>query len=122
MRVVSRMRSRALRPRAPRAIVAALAILAGCALGGCGQRGALYMPTVPPMPAKPTDETLAPSPDTAAKTSAEGTGAQAPMGTVPDTSGTPLSLSPETELHAAPDTAASAPQLPLPASGSTPDQ
>ncbi|MGA7781547.1 MAG: lipoprotein [Paraburkholderia sp.] len=114
MRVVSRMRSRALRPRAPRAIVAALVILAGCALAGCGQRGALYLPTVPPLPAKPTDETLAPSPD-AAKTTA-----QAPEGTIPDTSGTPLSLSPETELHTAPDAAASAPQLP--ASSSTPDQ
>ncbi len=96
--------------RQPRAIVAALVIVAGCALGGCGQRGALYMPTVPPLPAKPTDETLAPSPDTA--NPAVKPDSQAVSGSVPDTSGTPLSLSPETELHAAPDSAASAPQLP----------
>jgi hypothetical protein len=88
-----------------------LVIVAGCALGGCGQRGALYLPTVPPLPAKPTDETQAPSPDTVKPDT------QAASGTVPDTSGTALSLSPETELHTAPDAAASAPQLP--ASGST---
>ena len=95
----------------PRAIVAALVIVAGCALGGCGQRGALYLPTVPPLPAKPTDETQAPSPDAAKPDS------QAASGTVPDTSGTPLSLSPETELRTVPDSAASEPQQP--ASGST---
>jgi predicted small lipoprotein YifL len=96
-----------------------LAILAGCSLGGCGQRGALYLPNVPPLPAKPTDETLAPSPE-AAKSTAIEPAAQTPAGTIPDTSGTPLSLSPETELHTVPDAAASAPQLP--ASSSTPDQ
>jgi hypothetical protein len=109
MRVVSRMRA-----IAPGAIVAALVIVAGCALGGCGQRGALYMPTVPPLPAKPTDETQAPSPD-AAKPDSE-----AASGAVPDTSGTPLTLSPESELRTVPDAAASAPQQP--ASGSTPAQ
>jgi hypothetical protein len=75
------------------------------------------MPTVPPLPAKPTDETLAPSPDAAQSTAPA---AQVPEGTIPDTSGTALSLSPETELHTIPDAAASAPQLP--ASSSTPDQ
>jgi hypothetical protein len=119
MRVVSRMRAvapgfRQPRAAAPRAIVAALVIVAGCALGGCGQRGALYLPTVPPLPAKPTDETQAPSPDAVMPDS------EAASGTVPDTSGTPLSLSPETELHTVPDSAASEPQQP--ASGSTPAQ
>src|SRR5579871_3184209 len=98
MRVVSRMR--AVSPRVPTpgvptrgAIVAALVIVAGCALGGCGQRGALYMPTVPPLPAKPTDETQPPS------TTAVKPDTQAASGSVPDTSGTPLTLSPETELR-----------------------
>jgi hypothetical protein len=98
----------------PRAIVAALVIVAGCVLGGCGQRGALYEPIVPPLPAKPTDETQAPSPDAVKPDS------DAASGTVPDTSGTPLSLSPETELRTVPDSAASEPQQP--ASGSTPVQ
>jgi len=129
MRVVSRLRSmvpgvrqpRAAAPglgqpgaTAPGAIVAALVIVAGCALGGCGQRGPLYMPTVPPLPAKPADETQAPSTDAVKPDS------QAASGTVPDTSGTPLTLSPETELRTVPDSAASAPQLP--ASDSTPVQ
>jgi hypothetical protein len=109
MRVVSRMRV-----AAPRAIVAALVIVAGCVLGGCGQRGGLYEPIVPPLPAKPTDETQAPSPDAVKPDS------DAASGTVPDTSGTPLSLSPETELRTVPDSAASEPQQP--ASGSTPVQ
>lgn len=99
MRVVSRMS----------AIVAALAILAGGALSGCGQRGALYLPTVPPLPAKPVDHTQ-PSPDDVKPD------AETASGTVPDTSGTPLSLSTESELRNAPasDAAASTPQ---PASG-----
>jgi predicted small lipoprotein YifL len=35
------------------AIVAALTLCAGAALTGCGNRGGLYMPVVPPVPAKP---------------------------------------------------------------------
>ncbi|HEY1998078.1 LPS translocon maturation chaperone LptM [Paraburkholderia sp.] len=124
MRVVSRKRAAAprtgaRRARAPHAIVAALVILAGATLGGCGQRGALYLPTVPPLPAKPTDETQTPSSD-AVNPDAVKPGSEASTGNVPDTSGTPLSLSPETELRTVPDAAASAPQLP--ASGSTPVQ
>ncbi|MDE1180712.1 lipoprotein [Paraburkholderia sp.] len=103
MRVVFQMRA-----AAPRAIVAALAILAGSALGGCGQRGSLYLPTVPPMPAKPSDVTETPVP-TAQPASAA---SSAEQGSVPDTTGTPLSLAPESELHATPDSAASAPQQP----------
>ncbi|MBN3728120.1 LPS translocon maturation chaperone LptM [Burkholderia sp. Ac-20379] len=33
------------------------AIVAALALAGCGQRGALYLPTVPPLPPKPVLET-----------------------------------------------------------------
>ncbi|MGF6774540.1 putative small lipoprotein YifL [Paraburkholderia sp. GAS199] len=112
MRVVTRMRAAA----PGRAIVAVLAILAGCALGGCGQRGSLYLPTVPPLPAKPIDRTQ-PSPDEVkpgAETATE-------TGTVPDTSGTPLSLAPETEL-AAPPASASGTSAPQPASAATPVQ
>ncbi|NPT36641.1 LPS translocon maturation chaperone LptM [Paraburkholderia xenovorans] len=110
MRVVSRMRAAA----PGRAIVAVLAILAGCALAGCGQRGSLYLPIVPPLPAKPTDRTQTP-PDVAPSAPATSTD----MGTVPDTSGTPLSLAPENELATPP---ASATAAPLPASAATPVQ
>jgi len=109
-----------MRAAAPgRAIVAVLAILAGCALAGCGQRGSLYLPTVPPLPAKPIDRTQPPSPDEV-KPSAETAGE---TGTVPDTSGTPLSLAPENQLAAPPASAASgATAAPLPASAVTPAQ
>ncbi len=33
------------------------AIVAALALAGCGQRGALYLPVVPPLPQKPALET-----------------------------------------------------------------
>ncbi|WP_114814001.1 LPS translocon maturation chaperone LptM [Paraburkholderia kururiensis] len=93
MRVVFRMS----------AIVAALAILAGGALAGCGQRGALYLPTVPPLPAKPNERTEPPGEDVkpgdeTASSAASGKSA----GEVPDTSGTALTLSPDTELNTAP--------------------
>ncbi|HZZ10158.1 MAG TPA: lipoprotein [Paraburkholderia sp.] len=114
MRVVTRMRAAA----PGRAIVAVLAILAGCALAGCGQRGSLYLPNVPPLPAKPVDRTQTPSPDEAVPASESTT----EMGTIPDTSGTPLSLAPENELAAPPASAASATTAPLPASAVTPVQ
>ncbi|WP_345812010.1 lipoprotein [Paraburkholderia sp. PREW-6R] len=117
MRVVTRMRAAA----PGRAIVAVLAILAGCALAGCGQRGALYLPTVPPLPAKPVDRTQPPSPDDAKPVPDNA----AETGTVPDTSGTPLSLAPENDLATPPGSAASAASgtsAPLPASAVTPVQ
>jgi len=88
------------------AIVAALAILAGGTLAGCGQRGPLYMPTVPPLPPKPAFQTqpqpgnVKPAPETA--------------GSVPDTSGTPLSLTPDDTMTPSPSSAAPqpAPQAP----------
>jgi predicted small lipoprotein YifL len=113
-----------MRAAAPgRAIVAVLAILAGCALAGCGQRGPLYVPTVPPLPAKPIDRTQPlPSPDEVKS----GADTASQTGSVPDTSGTPLSLAPETELAAPPAPAASAASAataaPLPASAVTPAQ
>jgi predicted small lipoprotein YifL len=107
-----------MRAAAPgRAIVAVLAILAGCALSGCGQRGTLYLPVVPPMPAKPADRTQLPTNDAHAASDSA-----ADMSTVPDTSGTPLSLAPETELATPPSSAASATAAPLPASSATPAQ
>ncbi|HEV3106125.1 MAG TPA: lipoprotein, partial [Trinickia sp.] len=53
MRVVLRMS----------AIVAALAVATSAALSGCGQRGPLYLPTVPPLPTKPSDQTEPPPAD-----------------------------------------------------------
>ena len=82
-------------------IAATLAIVAGVALSGCGQRGSLYLPTVPPLPAKPTAQTQPASPDEA-KSAADA------QGSIPDTSGTPLSLSPDSELRTAPAQPASA--------------
>ncbi|AJY06077.1 lipoprotein [Burkholderia vietnamiensis] len=74
MRVVFRMS----------AIVAALAILAGC-----GQRGPLYLPTVPPLPAKPIQQQDTPPSDVTP------TDENASYDSIPDSSGTPLTLSPE---------------------------
>ncbi|MFM0662801.1 LPS translocon maturation chaperone LptM [Paraburkholderia sediminicola] len=117
MRVVSRMRAAA----PGRAIVAGLAILAGCALAGCGQRGSLYLPTVPPLPAKPVTRTQ-PPPSASSAEVKPGAETAGPMGEVPDTSGAPLSLSPESELAAPPASAASAATPAQPASAATPVQ
>ncbi|WP_175724064.1 LPS translocon maturation chaperone LptM [Burkholderia ambifaria] len=87
MRVVFRMS----------AIVAALAILAGC-----GQRGPLYLPTVPPLPAKPIQQQDTPPSDV--KPTDENA-----SDSIPDSSGTPLTLSPELS--------SSAPKPAMPASG-----
>jgi predicted small lipoprotein YifL len=93
MRVVFRMS----------AIVAALAVstVTVGALGGCGQRGPLYLPAAPPLPQRPASLQETPSPDAASDDES----------TVPDTSGQPLSLSPDTDLKsnaAAPKAASSA--------------
>jgi predicted small lipoprotein YifL len=102
MRVVLRMS----------AIVAALT-LAAAALGGCGQRGPLYMPNVPPLPTKPSDQTE--SLPSNVKPDAQ-TGA---IGAASDTSSTPLSLSPDSQLSTTPSAAKPASS---PASGSSQDQ
>lgn len=108
MRVVTRMRAAA----PGRAIVAVLAIFAGCALAGCGQRGSLYLPTVPPLPAPPAHRTQTPPPDQ----TQPATGSAADTSSIPDTSGTPLSLAPEEQLATPPASDASGPSAPLPAS------
>lgn len=116
MRVISWTRAAAPSAWTPRAILAAFAISA-VALAGCGQRGALYMPTVPPLPPKPNFETAQPETGTATPASAAES-ASAPVGTIPDTSGTALSLSPDSELSTTPATTGS----PQPASDATPTQ
>ncbi|WP_410721395.1 LPS translocon maturation chaperone LptM, partial [Burkholderia sp. SIMBA_048] len=83
MRVNSRMCALASRISASGAILTAFAIGAA-SLAGCGQKGPLYMPTVPPLPQKPNFET---QPDDNAQTLPNAaSGAQA--GSVPDTTGT----------------------------------
>jgi len=66
------------------AIVAALAILAGC-----GQRGPLYLPTVPPLPEKSIQQQDTPPSDITP------TDENASSDSTPDSSGAPLTLSPE---------------------------
>jgi predicted small lipoprotein YifL len=109
MRVVFRMS----------AIVAALAIGAA-ALGGCGQRGPLYMPIVPPLPAKPADLTEPPPSDAkpaAAASAASGAAAAS------DAEPAPLSLAPDSRLGTTPasDTGSAKPAS-SPASASPQDQ
>jgi predicted small lipoprotein YifL len=77
------------------AIVAALSIVTVGTLAGCGQRGALYLPTVPPLPAKPNEQTQPPSPDEV-KPGAETASSASSDADAPDTSGgAALSLSPD---------------------------
>jgi predicted small lipoprotein YifL len=89
------------------AIVAALCISAATALalGGCGQRGPLYLPKVPPAPQRPNDLQNTP-PATIAPDSES-----ADAGELPNTSGQPLQLAPEQDLKSssgAPKAASSA--------------
>ncbi|WP_244815034.1 lipoprotein [Caballeronia sp. Lep1P3] len=92
MRVVFRMS----------AIVAAASLCAAATvgLGGCGQRGPLYLPVVPPMPQRP--ENLQDTPPSYVTPSDETASRARKAGDVPDTSGQPLSLAPETDLKTAP--------------------
>ncbi|HEY4353770.1 MAG TPA: lipoprotein [Paraburkholderia sp.] len=91
------------------AIVAALSILAAVVLTGCGQRGALYLPTVPPLPPKPQEQTQPPSPDEVKPTPETASD-------MPDTTGEPLSLSPD-EAMQMPASGTTAPMPQRPASG-----
>jgi predicted small lipoprotein YifL len=77
------------------AIVAALAISAGTLLAACGQRGPLYMPVAPPIPARPASMPPLPASVPAAASSASSVDS---TGDVPDTSGTALSLSPDDNM------------------------
>ena len=123
MRVISRMRAAASRVctariSTTRAILAVFATSA-VALAGCGQRGPLYMPTVPPLPPQPSFETQPQGDDgaTPAGVPAPASAASEPVGMIPDTSGTPLSLSPDDELSTPPANGS-----PQPASDATPTQ
>jgi predicted small lipoprotein YifL len=80
------------------AIVAALAISAGTLLAACGQRGPLYMPVAPPLPARPAS--MPPLPESGASAPAAASSASSAVSTedVPDTSGTALSLSPDDNM------------------------
>jgi predicted small lipoprotein YifL len=89
------------------------AIVAALALAGCGQSGALYMPTVPPLPTRPPQPLQTPPSDVAPDAET----ASAPDGTAPDTSGTPLMLSPELSTQG---NLRATPAQPAPASGVTP--
>jgi len=115
MRVISRMRAATRGAATPGAILAVSAFVAAFALAGCGQRGPLYMPTVPPLPAKPNFET---QDNGTAAPSAASAASGVEAGSIPDTSGTPLSLSPDTELSASPVSPAGQ----QPASSTTPTQ
>ncbi|CAH2790342.1 MAG: putative lipoprotein [uncultured Caballeronia sp.] len=102
MRVVFRMS----------AIVAALAISAGTLLAACGQHGPLYLPTAPPIPARPASmPPLLASDAKSASAPAEASFASSAVSTgdVPDTSGTALPLSPDDNLQS--PASASAPKV-----------
>ena len=92
MRVVFRMS----------AIVAALAVATSAALTGCGQRGPLYLPTVPPLPENPALQT-APS---ASEARADSQGASGASGT---DAPAPLELAPADSLRATPNASEAAP-------------
>jgi predicted small lipoprotein YifL len=80
------------------AIVAVLAISAGTLLTACGQRGPLYLPVAPPLPARPASMPPLPSlPASGAKAPAAASSA-VDTSDVPDTSGQALSLAPDDDL------------------------
>jgi predicted small lipoprotein YifL len=64
------------------AIVAALAVATSAVLTGCGQRGPLYLPSVPPLPEKPVLHTEPPAPAASSKASAQ-TQTHAPLTLAP---------------------------------------
>ena len=80
------------------AIVAALAITAGTLLAACGQRGPLYMPVAPPLPARPASMPPLPESGVSAPAAASSASSVESTGDIPDTSGTALSLSPDDNM------------------------
>lgn len=90
------------------AIVAALAVATSAALTGCGQRGPLYLPSVPPLPEKPGVRTVPETPETP----------EAPAAS--DGSQAPITLAPADSLGTATDTGS--PTAPAAASNPAPDQ
>ncbi|MDB5837717.1 MAG: hypothetical protein JWR14_7547 [Caballeronia sp.] len=90
------------------AIVAALAISAGTLLAACGQRGPLYLPVAPPIPARPASMPPLPVSDAKSATAPAAASSASSVdttGDVPDTSGTALSLSPDDNLKSSPSSA-----------------
>jgi predicted small lipoprotein YifL len=94
------------------AIVAALAVATSAALTGCGQRGPLYLPTVPPLPEKPEVQTVPPA-------SAASAGYQPAPKTSSTDAHAPLTLAPADSLGATPG---GKPAAPAAASTPAPDQ
>jgi predicted small lipoprotein YifL len=80
------------------AIVAALAISAGTLLAACGQRGPLYMPVAPPIPARPASMPPLQASSASVPAAASSASSVDSTGDVPDTSGTALSLSPDDNM------------------------
>jgi predicted small lipoprotein YifL len=80
------------------AIVAALAISAGTLLAACGQRGPLYMPVAPPIPARPASMPPLQASSASVPAAASAASSVDSTGDVPDTSGTALSLSPDDNM------------------------
>jgi len=94
------------------AIVAALAVATSVSIAGCGQRGPLYLPTVPPLPSKPVEHTEPSTQRAPAALPDTGTDAQPE----PDASaGKPLTLESAEQLGGA----ASGTRAPLPASAAS---
>ena len=94
------------------AIVAALAVATSVLMAGCGQRGPLYLPTVPPLPPKPVERIAPPAERAPAASPDTGTDAQPE----PDeTAAKPLMLEPADKLG----NAASGARAPSPASAAS---
>jgi len=85
------------------AIVAALAVATSAALTGCGQRGPLYLPTVPPLPEKPALRTAPSAPSeheqSDSQAASETSGAS---GNSSASAHAPLTLAPADSLDATP--------------------
>jgi predicted small lipoprotein YifL len=85
------------------AIVTALTVaLAGsAALTGCGNRGPLYLPTVPPLPAKPNFVPAQPSTRSDSRDSGDGAASDVDSTSTPAVRA-PLTLAPAGELATSP--------------------
>jgi predicted small lipoprotein YifL len=95
------------------AIVAALAVATSAALTGCGQRGPLYLPSVPPLPEKPVIRTAPEAP-------AGSTGSQGEIDSSGNDAHAPLTLAPADSLGSTPHAGSQA--APAAASSAAPDQ
>ncbi|WP_059512422.1 LPS translocon maturation chaperone LptM [Burkholderia singularis] len=62
------------------------AIVAALMLAGCGQRGPLYLPEVPPLPPKPIERAQPPADAADAASSDDGSAADSPLALSPELS------------------------------------